>query len=112
MSAAEKDDWLKEAKPEVSFYGFLASGYTSSKEEEIMEEMAASHYAVNGKQVEDLSFTATTDLRAFGEFNIPATCYGPSGGDMHAPNEYIELESLKEVTCMIADFVLRWCEER
>ncbi|ASF38879.1 hypothetical protein CEH05_07030 [Halobacillus halophilus] len=70
-----------------------------------MEEMTTSHYAVTGKQVEDLAFNATTYLRAFGEFNIPATCYGPSGGDMHAPNEYIELSKLKEVTHSIADFI-------
>ncbi|MYL37348.1 ArgE/DapE family deacylase [Halobacillus litoralis] len=112
LDAAEEDDWLKEAKPQFTFYGFSAPGYTISKEEEIMEEVAASHYAVTGKEVEDLSFTATTDLRAFGEFDIPATCYGPSGGDMHAPNEYIELSSLKEVTHTIAEFILRWCKEK
>ncbi|WP_442946277.1 M20/M25/M40 family metallo-hydrolase [Oceanobacillus sp. MO10714A] len=61
--------------------------------------------------MESLAFTATTDLRAFGEFGIPATCYGPSGANMHAPNEYIDLDSLKTVTKTIAAFILDWCKE-
>ncbi|MFG6115663.1 M20 family metallopeptidase [Halobacillus sp. MO56] len=112
LDVAKEDEWLKEATPEITFIGFSAPGYTISKEEEIMKEMTESHSAVTGKQAENLAFTATTDLRAFGEFNIPATCYGPIGENMHAPNEYIELDSLKTVTNVIADFILRWCEEK
>ncbi|GGC75748.1 acetylornithine deacetylase [Thalassobacillus devorans] len=112
LDAAKEDDWLREATPEITFFGFSAPGYTISNEEAIMQEMSNSHNAVTGTQAENLAFTATTDLRAYGEFNIPATCYGPIGANMHAPNEYIELDSLKTVTNVIADFILRWCEEK
>ncbi|MDX6152557.1 ArgE/DapE family deacylase [Marinococcus sp. PL1-022] len=111
LEAANEDEWLKTTPPEITFFGFAAPGYSISKDEEIMQEMAASHASVTNEKVEHLPFTATTDLRAFGEFNIPATCYGPVGGDMHAPNEYIDLASLKTVTHTIAEFITRWCEE-
>ncbi|WP_181348058.1 ArgE/DapE family deacylase [Thalassobacillus sp. CUG 92003] len=110
--AANEDEWLKDAQPDITFFGFSAPGYTISKQEDVMEQVTSTHYAVTGAQAENLAFTATTDLRVFGEFNIPATCYGPSGGNMHAPNEYIELSSLKTVTRVIAEFILRWCEEK
>lgn len=109
--AANEDEWLKTKAPEITFFGFSAPGYSISKDEDLMQKMAASHASITNEKVDYLPFTATTDLRAFGEFNIAATCYGPVGEDMHAPNEYIDLSSLKTVTQTIADFILRWCKE-
>lgn len=112
LEAAKQDEWLKDNPPEITFYGFHAPGYTISKDSELYQSIASAHQQTTNQEMESLAFTATTDIRAFGEFGIPATCYGPSGANMHAPNEYIDLDSLKTVTKTIAAFILDWCKER
>jgi acetylornithine deacetylase len=43
------------------------------------------------------------------DFDIPALVFGPSGGNAHAGDEYLELESLFAFwECLLA-FVIQWC---
>lgn len=109
LEASKEDEWLRENPPEIEFFGFHALGFEMDTQNDLYNILAASHEQSNGSSVENLAFTATTDVRAFDEFNIPVTCYGPSGADMHAPNEYIDLESLKDTTRTIAYFIKDWC---
>lgn len=43
-------------------------------------------------------------------FNMPAVVFGPAGGNSHAADEYIELESLFAFAECLALFILEWCE--
>lgn len=110
LDAAKEDEWLKENLPEVSFYGFSAPGFSDTGEGELYDTLASVHNKITNTELEKLAFTATTDIRAFREFGIPTTCYGATGANMHAPNEYVELESLKIATKTIAAFILEWCK--
>lgn len=111
IEACEKDEWLKDNLPEIEFFGFKAHGFEMDIENDLYRILAESHKEVTGKKVENLSFTATTDVRAFDEFGIPVTCYGPLGNYMHAPNEYIDLDSLRHTTKVIAHFIKNWCNQ-
>ena len=52
----------------------------------------------------------TTDTRLFELYHdIPGTCFGPDGAGSHAADEYVDLRSLRDVTKVIAAFVLGWC---
>ena len=31
----------------------------------------------------------------------PATCYGPIGGNLHAPDEWVDLESVRDTTLAV-----------
>ncbi|RMF85478.1 MAG: M20/M25/M40 family metallo-hydrolase, partial [Nitrospinota bacterium] len=54
--------------------------------------------------------TATTDSRFFLlYYDIPTTCYGAEGANMHGIDEYVSLPTLLEATKVIALFLLRWC---
>lgn len=108
----EQDEWLKDNLPEIEFFGFNAHGFEMDVNNDLYDVLSKSHTAVTGEQVENLSFTATTDVRAFDEFGIPVTCYGPFGNYMHAPNEYIDLDSLKHTTKVIAHFIKNWCNQK
>ncbi|MFS0645110.1 ArgE/DapE family deacylase [Siminovitchia sp. 179-K 8D1 HS] len=112
LNAAKRDDWLKENPPEVTFYGFSAPGFTNSADVELFESISAAHKLTTDEEIETVAFTGTTDIRAFEEFGIPSTCYGPTGGNMHGPNEYIDLKSLKTATKTISAFILDWCKVR
>lgn len=42
-------------------------------------------------------------------FNTPALMWGPSGGNAHQADEFVEIDSLFQATRVLAHFVLRWC---
>lgn len=112
LNAAEKDEWLKETPPEVEFFGFSAPGFANEGDAELFKSIASAHKFITDKEIETVAFTATTDIRAFEEFGIPSTCYGATGANMHGPNEYIDLDTLKTATKTIAAFILDWCKVR
>ena len=41
--------------------------------------------------------------------NIPATCYGPAGGDIHGIDEWVSIASMQQVSAVLALFIARWC---
>jgi acetylornithine deacetylase len=75
-----------------------------------MQTLAAVHGDLVGGELEFLTFTATTDARLFNlYYDVPATCYGPAGGNLHAPDEWVDLESVREVTKVLAATAMDWC---
>ena len=61
-------------------------------------------------ELEYLAFTGTTDARAFVVHDeTPATCYGPIGGNLHAPDEWVDLESVRATTLVLALAAAEWC---
>ena len=110
LAAAQKNEWLSENPPEVSFYGFHAEGFSIDPNQELFDILNDAHMITEEKPLEFFSFTATTDARFYNlYYGIPATCYGPTGGALHAPNEWVDLESVKRVTKTYAAFLLKWC---
>lgn len=110
LAVAEKDEWLKENPPEITFYGFHAEGFSIDPDQEVFRVLNEAHVAVEEKPLEYGSFTATTDARFYNlYYDIPATCYGPTGDQLHAPNEWVNLDSVKNVTKTYASFLLKWC---
>ena len=45
----------------------------------------------------------------FHQFGIPAVLWGPRGGNTHAADEYVELDSVVAATKVLLLFVCRWC---
>jgi acetylornithine deacetylase len=110
LSAAKEDEWLRETPPEVTFYGFHAEGVSVDTSSELFEQLDESHQLTTKQPLETTSITCTTDIKYFNlHYGIPATCYGPLGGNMHGVNEWVDMESVKEVTKVYADFLIRWC---
>lgn len=110
LKAANSDPWLSDFPPEITFYGFHAHGVSLNKEQEIFSYLEEAHNKIYKDKMEYLSTTATTDIRHYNLlYDIPTTCYGPTGGNMHAPNEWIDLSSVKECTKVYAAFILSWC---
>jgi acetylornithine deacetylase len=104
------DPWLAEHPPEVTFYAFQADGFVIARDAPIMRTLAGAHHELTGGELGFLSFTGTTDARFFNlYYNVPATCYGPLGGNLHAPDEWVDLESVRQVTKVLAATALEWC---
>ncbi|GIO24136.1 ArgE/DapE family deacylase [Oceanobacillus sp. J11TS1] len=110
LAASEKDDWLRRNPPEIEFYGFHAEGFSIDPNQALFDVLNEAHTYVVKKPLEFGSFTATTDARFYNlYYDIPATCYGPTGEGLHAPNEWVDLDSVKTVTKTYAAFLLKWC---
>jgi len=50
------------------------------------------------------------DMYVFHEFGIPTLLWGPRGGNLHMPDEYVEIDSLVQSTKALLAFVCSWCE--
>jgi acetylornithine deacetylase len=94
----------------VTFFAFQADGFILPRDAPIMQTLATTHRELLGDELEFLSFTATTDARLFNlYYGVPATCYGPLGGNLHAPDEWVDLESVRQVTKVLAVTAMDWC---
>jgi acetylornithine deacetylase len=111
--AADHDEWLRNTRPEVTFYGFHADGFSVDGKDELFQTLERAHNETQPSKMEHIAITATTDLRFFNLFyGIPATCYGPVGSGMHGVNEWVDLDSVKAVTKTYAAFMMEWCGVR
>jgi acetylornithine deacetylase len=113
LDAAAKDEWFQERPPEISFYGFHAEGFALDTNTEIFQVLGNVHKERTGQELEYAAVTATTDVRFFHlYYGIQSTCYGPTGANMHAADEWVDLPSVKEITKTYAAFILAWCGVR
>jgi acetylornithine deacetylase len=94
----------------VQWRGFQADGFSLTGTEPIFDVLGRAHASVHGTPLEFLSFTGTTDARAFVVHDAtPATCYGPIGGNLHAPDEWVDLDSVRDTTLVLALAAAEWC---
>lgn len=110
LEAAKKDEWLKDRLPEVTFYGFHAPGFAIEADQPLFHTLGEAHQIIEKNEMGFGRLTATTDARFYNlYYDIPATCYGPTGGHLHGPDEWVDLDSVKRVTKTYAAFLLKWC---
>lgn len=110
FEATKQDPWLKDSPPEITFYGFHAHGVSLDSDMELFQVLRNSHDKIHDTEMGLTTSTATTDIRHYNLFyDIPATCYGPLGGNNHAPNEWVNLPSVKDCTKTYVAFILDWC---
>lgn len=110
MKAAAADPFLAPNPPEVIWNGFQADDYVQAPDGAFEKMIAAAHLAVTGEAAKDWLFTGVTDARFYGRyFDIPSFCYGPNGQHTHGFDEYVELESVRQTTRVIAEVIQRWC---
>lgn len=109
MEVANQDPWLKQMPPEITFYGHHAWGLDLDKDLDMFKVLGSAHAKVHDNKMKHIAITATVDTAAYNINGIPATCYGPVGENLHAPNEWVDLSSVKECTKVYAAFILDWC---
>lgn len=95
---------------EVIYEGFQAEGMLVDMNQPMIDTLKACHHDVAGGQMGLIASTATTDARFFQLYGgIPATCYGPQSGNTHGIDEWVSIDSMMEVTQVLALFMARWC---
>lgn len=111
--AAESDPWLARNRPAIRYNGFRARGWVTppvSGPSSLVGLLEKCHQGVTGRDLERDAFPGTADARYFkAELGEQSIYYGPRGGNLHAPDEYVELESVLECARVLSRLVIRWC---
>lgn len=108
-AAADGDEWLREHRPVISYYGFQSGGSTVSPDAPPVMMLGGWHKRTTGQEMEMRSQTGTNDMRYFNFQGIPCGCYGALGQGAHAANEWLDLASLNQTMKTLAAFVVDWC---
>lgn len=110
LLAAKQDPWLIEHSPEIEWFGLRLESAEIPIDSPIVECVRNSSRFVLNKDVIPLG-GGGSDLRLPVLYaNSPCINYGPKGGAIHSTNEYVDLDSVLNVTKVIGKVILDWCE--
>jgi acetylornithine deacetylase len=109
VAAAAVDPWLRDHAPQVSYPGFQAAGWAIEPAAEIVAALDDAHGSIVGGRLSQVHFPGTADGRYFAARGEPAIYYGPNGGNQHAPDEYVDLDSVLLVARVLARLIVAWC---
>jgi acetylornithine deacetylase len=101
--------WLSNHAPTVRWHGFLAHGYSIEPAAPIVDLLSKVVAETTGEPARLSPMFGTADARYFGDRQIPAVYYGPAGGGMHSPDEWVDLASVRRVAHVLANTIVRWC---
>ncbi|MGH9665402.1 MAG: M20/M25/M40 family metallo-hydrolase [Bryobacteraceae bacterium] len=75
----------------------------------LVRELAACAAEVLGTPPPVEGIEGPCDMYVFHRFGIPAVLWGPRGGNTHAADEYLEIDSAVAAAKALLLFVSRWC---
>jgi acetylornithine deacetylase len=100
-------------KPEVQMPIRWLPGSAIAKSEPLVAELAACAEEVLGAPPHVVGIEGPCDMYVFHqEFGTPAVLWGPRGGNTHAADEYVEIDSLVDSAKTLLLFVCKWCGTR
>lgn len=104
-----KERFLHLAEVDIRpMYNYVAPGSTDKNGEGVTVLKACAE-----QYMEDVSVTAAPfpcDFFAYEQYgNMPGVIFGPVGGNLHAPNEWVDIESIIALTKTIMQMIVRWC---
>eukprot|EP01112_Ceratiomyxa_fruticulosa_P022498 TRINITY_DN824_c0_g1_i2.p1 TRINITY_DN824_c0_g1~~TRINITY_DN824_c0_g1_i2.p1 ORF type:complete len:424 (-),score=97.62 TRINITY_DN824_c0_g1_i2:158-1429(-) len=95
----------------VHYSGFQAEGCEMPPTCEMMTLLSKLHTELLNKPIIKDPVTCTTDARFFKLYqNSLVTCFGPEATSIHGIDESVSLESLRDITRILACFMAEWCQ--
>lgn len=95
--------------PQVEFpIRWLPSSFTP-KSDPLVQQMSAAAATVLGAPPAIAGIEGPCDLYLFHEFGMPAILWGPKGGNTHAADEYVEIDTVVAAAQALLVFVTEWC---
>lgn len=96
-------------KPAVEFPIRWLPGSAIDPSEPVVRELSAWATEVLDASPPVVGIEGPCDMYVFHEFGIPAVLWGPRGGNTHAADEYVELDSVVAAAQTLLLFVCEWC---
>jgi len=109
FDAVKDDSWMQEHPPVIEWYGWHAEPWLQDENDPFVRTFKQTAEDVLGREVEFAGRAAGLDSRFASYFNMPALCCGPVGYALHGVDECVDLESVIQLTKVLALFILEWC---
>jgi acetylornithine deacetylase len=93
---------------EVRFVGFRAEGYRVPDDDPFAAAVERAHLETHGSATGRTSGSATNDARFYARRGISAVCYGPTGRNLHAVDEAVEVASIAAAARTLTRLIPRW----
>lgn len=100
---------MQDHPPLIKWYGWHAEPWLQDTNDPFVDCFKKTAETVLGREVEFAGRAAGLDSRFAPYFNMPALCTGPIGEHLHGIDECVELESVMNLTKILALFILNWC---
>jgi acetylornithine deacetylase len=109
MARARPD--LFTPRPEVSYPFRWLPGSALDPTHPLVTGLAEAFTATAGRVPSVEGIGGPCDMYLFHQhFDIPAVLFGPGGGNTHAPDEWVDLDSQQLTVEALLRFICRWCE--
>jgi acetylornithine deacetylase len=96
-------------RPAVEFPIRWLPGSAIEVSEALVKELSSCAARVMGEPPPVVGIEGPCDMFVFHEFKIPAVLWGVCGGNTHAADEYVDLDSAVAAAKALLLFVCRWC---
>jgi len=97
-------------RPQVEFPIRWMPGSSILKSESLVAELSACASRILGKEPPIVGIEGPCDMYVFHQgFGIPAVLWGARGGNTHAADEYLEIDSVLSAAKTLLAFVCQWC---
>ena len=106
--AAEKDSWLAEHRPELSYLHY-DDAYVYPEGHELLGMMRSAGEDILGQEIKVGSMSACDARHLGNRGETPCLVYGPGNGGAHSVNEYIVVDDYLDHIKLLALTVYRWC---
>ncbi|MBC8232816.1 M20/M25/M40 family metallo-hydrolase [bacterium] len=78
----------------------------------IVGEIKDSFRQITGREGDVKGAPFPCDAFMFNKFgNTPVVCFGPKGGNAHAPNEFVYIKDLVDLTKIFVLIIFNWCNQ-
>lgn len=98
-------------RPKVDFPIRWLPGSSILRSDPLVRELSAAATEALGTEPPVVGIEGPCDMYVFHQFGMPAVLWGPRGGNTHAADEYLEIDSAVAAAKALMLFVNRWCSE-
>lgn len=97
-------------KPEVRFPIRWLPGSALEGEQSLVSGLSEAVQSVTSLPAQVRGIAGPCDMYVFHQhFSTPAVLFGPVGGNTHAPDEWVDLDSARVTVQSLTRFICRWC---
>jgi acetylornithine deacetylase len=111
LTFAGTDSWLKDHPPEVTFKGYCGDPAEISPDHPIVTTLSGKFRQIMGRPPEITGRQGAADIRYLIQYGqTPTVIFGPGRTEqMHANNEWMEVDDLIAATKILALTIMDWC---
>lgn len=110
--AIEGDEWLAKNPPELEWFGWTTEPWYQDPEEPFVKLFKENAAEVMGREINTVGRASGNDARFTQYYGKQGLAFGPIGENMHGPDENVDLDSVVEVTNVLANYIIKWTESQ